>query len=33
MAPALDYKKDKNNSSWLPTENLMKTWKVFHLGK
>lgn len=31
IAPALDYKKDKYNSSWIPNENLARIWTGFHL--
>ncbi|MDF2592132.1 MAG: hypothetical protein K0S75_1598 [Clostridia bacterium] len=31
IAPVSEYKKDKNNSSWIPNENLAKLWTGFHL--
>lgn len=33
IAPILDYKKDKKDSSWIPNEELGKIWKEFHLYK
>ena len=31
IAPILDYKKDKRNSSWIPSEDLARIWKDFHM--
>jgi predicted esterase len=31
IAPAIDYKKDKKNASWIPNEELARMWRDFHL--